>query len=123
MNSKGVTGHFDHEKLDVYRATVQLNVLVDKVVEQLPRGRFYLADQLQSASASIVLNIAEGAGEWLSNEKVRFYRMAKRSATESAAIFELCQELHLIENSYYTQGRELLLRIVAMLIRMSKGSH
>jgi four helix bundle protein len=54
---------------------------------------------------------------------IRFYRMAKRSATECAAIFDLCRELQLIEEKYYTQGRELLLRIVAMLVRMAQGSY
>lgn len=115
--------YFDHEKLDVYHVAIQLNVLIDKVVEQLPRGRSYLADQLQRAGASIPLNIAEGAGEYANNEKLRFYRIAKRSATECAAIFDLCQELQLIEKNIYTQCRELLLRIVAMLIRMAQGSY
>jgi four helix bundle protein len=115
--------YFDHEKLDVYRVAIQFNVLIDKVVEGLPRGRSYLADQLQRAGASIPLNIAEGAGEYASNEKIRFYRIAKRSATECAAIFDLCQELRLIEEENYMQGRELLLRIVAMLIRMAQGSN
>jgi four helix bundle protein len=113
--------YFDHEKLDVYRVAIQLNVLIDKVVENLPRGRSYLADQLRRAGTSIPLNIAEGAGEYSGNEKVRFYRIAKRSATECAAIFDLCQELKLIEEGYYRECRELLLRIVAMLIRMAQG--
>jgi len=46
--------------------------------ECLPRGRTYLADQLQRAGTSVPLNIAEGAGEYSSNEKIRFYRMARR---------------------------------------------
>ncbi|MBY0282100.1 MAG: four helix bundle protein [Alphaproteobacteria bacterium] len=115
--------YFDHEKLDVYRVAIQLNVLIDKVVEQLPRGRSYLADQLQRAGASIPLNIAEGAGEYAGNEKIRFYRMAKRSATECAAIFDLCEELQLIEEKHYVQCRELLLRIVSMLVKMAQGPY
>lgn len=113
--------YFDHEKLDVYRVAIQLNVLIEEVVEQLPRGRSYLADQLHRAGTSVPLNIAEGAGEYTGNEKARFYRIAKRSATECAAIFDLCQELKLIQESHYRQGRELLLRIVAMLIKMAQG--
>ncbi len=114
--------YFDHEKLDVYRAAIRLNVVADKMIEELPRGRSYIADQLQRAGTSILLNIAEGAGEYASNEKVRFYRMAKRSATECAAIFDLCRELQLIEEKCYMDARELLARIVAMLIRMAQGS-
>ncbi len=84
---------FDHEKLDVYQAAIEFVVLADDVVENLPRGRAYLADQLQRASTSIPLNVAEGAGEFSINEKARFYRIAKRSATESAAILDVCRRL------------------------------
>jgi four helix bundle protein len=54
------------------------------------------------------------------NEKIRFYRMAKRSATECASIFDICQRLQIITESYYLKGRELLIRIVAMLTKMAK---
>ena len=71
--------YFDHEKLDVYQAAIDLVILINTVVENLPRGRAYLADQLQRAGSSVPLNIAEGSGEFSANEKIRFYRMAKRS--------------------------------------------
>ena len=60
----------DHEKLAVYRVSIELVILIDEIVEHLPRGRAYLADQLQSAGTSVPLNIAEGAGEYSSNEKI-----------------------------------------------------
>ena len=81
--------YFDHEKLDVYRAAIAFVVLVDEMITNLPRGRAYLADQLQRAASSIPLNIAEGAGEYSGNEKIRFYRIAKRSATECASILDI----------------------------------
>ena len=111
--------YFDHEKLDVYKAAVAFVVLIDEVIENFPRGRAYLADQLQRAGTSVPLNIAEGAGEYSVNEKSRFYRMAKRSASECAAIFDICRRLYLVEESQNVKGRELLLRIMAMLTKMS----
>jgi len=114
---------FDHERLDAYQVGLDLVVLIDRVVEHLPRGRAYLADQLQRAGTSVPLNIAEGAGEYSGSEKGRFYRMAKRSATESAGIFEICRRLELIEESQYVKARELLIRIVAMLTKMSQISN
>ncbi|HJZ23760.1 MAG TPA: four helix bundle protein [Candidatus Babeliales bacterium] len=112
--------NFDHEKLDVYQAAIEFVVLIDKIVEHFPRGRAYLADQLLRAGTSISLNIAEGAGEYSSNEKSRFYRMAKRSATECAGIFDICKRLEMIEEERYVKGRELLIRIVAMLTKMAQ---
>jgi four helix bundle protein len=81
----------DHEKLDVYHVAVEFVIVADEIVKHLPRGRGYLSDQLQRAALSIPLNIAEGAGEYSVDEKIRFYRMAKRSATECSAILNVCQ--------------------------------
>ena len=41
---------FDHERLDVYQVAIDFVALADEVVEHLPRGRRYLADQLQRAA-------------------------------------------------------------------------
>lgn len=112
---------FDHEKLDVYKVAMEFVILIDEIVEHFQRGRAYLVDQLQRAGTSVLLNIAEGAGEYASNEKGRFYRMAKRSATECAGIFDICLRIKLIEEKHYKQGRELLIRIVSMLIKMAQG--
>jgi four helix bundle protein len=112
---------FDFEKLDVYKAAIEWVALADEIVEHLARGRRYLADQLQRAATSVPLNLAEGTGEYSGNEKARFYRMAKRSATECAAILDVCRQLRLIEASRYAKGRELLLRVVSMLVRMIRA--
>jgi four helix bundle protein len=111
---------FDHEKLDVYKLAIELVVLIDEIVEHLPRGRAYLVDQLQRAGTSVPFNIAEGAGEYSSNEKARFYRMAKRSATECASILDVCLHLKLTDEELYKKGREPLIRIVAMLTKMAQ---
>lgn len=112
--------YLDHEKLDVYKAAIDFVALADDIIEHLPRGRAYLADQLQRAATSIPLNIAEGAGEYSQDEKARFYRMAKRSATECSAILDVCARLELIEKQRFDAGRVLLVRIVSMLIQMAR---
>jgi four helix bundle protein len=109
--------YLDHEKLDVYRFAIRFVVLADEIVENLPRGRAYLVDQLRRAGSSIPLNIAEGAGEYASTEKARFYRMAKRSATECSSILDILQQ-QLIDQELFSKARELLAPIVAMLIKM-----
>lgn len=113
--------YFDHEKLDVYRVALEFIMLADSIIENLPKGKAYLADQLKRAGSSIPLNIAEGAGEFSLNEKIRFYRMAKRSATECASILDLCRCLNIIEEKRYISGRELLIRIVSMLIKLAQS--
>jgi four helix bundle protein len=113
---------FEHERLDVYKAAIELLVLADAVAAALPRGRGYLADQLRRAASSISFNIAEGARGFASDENDRFYRMARRSATESAALFDACRVLWLTTEPSAQAGRAILLRIVAMLKAMVKKS-
>lgn len=113
----------DHEKLDVYHIAIEFVILSDAVIEHLPQGRAYLSDQLQRAALSISLNIAEGAGEYAVDEKVRFYRMAKRSATECTGILDVCRKLQLVDDNRYGKGRELLIRIVSILIKMAQRTH
>lgn len=112
---------FDHEHLDVYKVSIEFLILADKISDSLPRGRAYLAEQFRKASLSVCLNIAEGAGEFSPKEKVRFYRIARRSATECASILDVCKVLTLSEKQSLSSARELLLRIVSMLVRMTKS--
>ena len=112
---------FDHQKLDVYQVAIDFVALADDVVEALPRGRAYLADQLQRASTSIPLNVAEGAGEFSRKDKARFYRMALRSATECAALLDVCRKLRLVDPAQLQRGHDLLDRAVAMLTKMARA--
>ena len=87
------------------------------------RARFWNATlALLGRYAGDELNIAEGAGEFASDEKTRFYRIARRSATESAAIFDACRVVSLTTEPSSQAGRAILLRIVAMLTAMVKKS-
>jgi len=116
---KGKGPIVDHEKLDVYHIAIEFVILSDAIIEHIPLRREYLSDQLQRAALSISLNIAEGAGEYAIDEKVRFYRMAKRSATECAGILDVCQKLQLLDEQKYIKGRDLIVRIVSILVKMA----
>ncbi len=111
---------FDHEKLDVYQVAIEFVAKADDIVEQLPRGRGYLADQLQRAALSIVLNIAEGAGKFSPADKSVFYTRARGSATESAAVLDVCQKLKLVQISVTNDDKQLLERIAQMLTKLIK---
>jgi four helix bundle protein len=110
---------FDHERLDVYQRALDFMVLAEGVIRALPRGRRHINDQLTRASVSIVLNIAEGAGKASSADKRRYYLSARGSATESAAILDVCLRLGLVAPADCQAGKQLLERIVAMLIKLA----
>lgn len=114
------SAQFDHDRLDVYHAAIDFIGLAGEIVEALPRGRAYVKDQLGRASLSIATNLAEGAGEFKRKDKARFYRMAARSATECAAIVDVCRKLRIVDDALAQRARERLLRVVAMLTRLAK---
>jgi hypothetical protein len=77
---------FDHERLEVYR--VQLRVIgwladLFEELQTVKRGRLTEAlEQLDRASLSVLLNIAEGNGRRGSQQRVKFFDDARGSATE-----------------------------------------
>jgi len=73
------------------------------------------------AVAVIVLNIAEGAGEFSRADKQRFYRMARRSATESAATLDIIARRKHGPPDLLAKARKDLERVVAMLVRMAQS--
>ena len=109
----------DPTKLDVYQRALDLLERVDQIYDSMPPGRAHLKDQLDRAATSIVLNIAEGAGEFSKDEKQRFYRMARRSATETAAILDILDRRKAVDVVAIKSARELLVRVVSMLARLA----
>jgi four helix bundle protein len=115
-----VVRSFDHERMEVYRVALGFVRSASTIRVRLGAGRSAIADQLDRASISIPLNIAEGAGELAKREKARFYRIARRSATECAAILDIVGELGLMPEEELRKGREQLHAIVAMLVVLAK---
>jgi four helix bundle protein len=112
---------FDHERLEVYKVSLDFLVFADRLLGAFPRGRGYFADQLGRAALSIVLNIAEGAGKLSPADKRRFYQTARGSATGSAALLDASQRVKLITNADHRAGKELLFRLVSMLVKLSRS--
>jgi len=123
MEGRQMQKTFDHERLDVYRTAVEWVALAQDIAAAMLNGSGHaaLADQLQRAASSVTLNIAEGAGEFSPAEKSRFYRIAKRSATECAAILDVAKRRSCVAETHFQQGRQLLLRIVGMLIKLAQA--
>jgi four helix bundle protein len=109
----------DHAKLDVYQRALELLDQLDLVHELMPPGRAHLKDQLDRAGTSVVLNIAEGAGEFSPPEKQRFYRMARRSAIETAAILDILERRRSLPVESLQPARDLVVRVVSMLVRLA----
>ena len=106
----------DAEKLDCYRVALEFQAMVGQLVPK--RGYAELRDQLDRASNSIVLNIAEGCGRRSPPDKGRFYAMARGSATECVAILDLLAARGLVGYRLRRDARSLLVRTVQMLTQL-----
>ena len=108
--------HF--QKLDVYQRSIEFLAFSRRLLQQVARGHAELVDQLRRSAQSIPQNIAEGAGKSSKADKAKYFAIARGSAMESVAHLDVLRIDELIDEARYTQGVELLERVVAMLTKM-----
>ena len=77
-------------------------------------------DQLDRASTSLPLNIAEGNGKFSTVDRARFLEIARGSALECAAFLDVLAIRKLVAPQRILPAKERLVRIVNMLMGMLK---
>jgi four helix bundle protein len=102
------------DRLDVYRTALDFAALASRV-RVTPAS---LRDQIERASASIVLNLAEGVGRTSRPDQAHFFAIARGSALECAAILDLLHARGVLASATHREGRHLLVRVVQMLSRL-----
>jgi four helix bundle protein len=107
--------YFDHEKLDVYQEAIAFCGWVGDLLAQIS-AKAAAKDQLDRASTSIPLNIAEGNGKFSARDRGRFLEMARGSALECAACLDVLLVRKLTTEEQVVTAKERLARIVQMLI-------
>jgi four helix bundle protein len=110
---------FDHEKLEVYREAIGFIAWLSGLLEGTVRiGE--IKDQLDRASTSISLNIAEGNGKYTPKDRCRFFDIAHGSALECAAGLDILVAKVKLTPDQIRPGKESLQRIVRMLMGLIK---
>ncbi len=79
------------------------------------RKDYGLRDQLQRASVSIILNLAEGFDSGTTKSMITFLRYSYRSASEVRAIMYLALDLEYITSEEFEMHKGKILRIQKML--------
>ena len=108
----------DAERLEVYHLALELHAFASSKVPTLSR---VLRDQIERASLSVVLNIAEGGGRRSRKDKARHYTYARGSATEVAASFDVLKIRKLAPACECARGRGLAIRVVQMLTKLCQS--
>ena len=110
---------FDHEKLEVYREAIAFVAWLSAVLEGAVRVGD-VKDQLDRASTSIPLNIAEGNGKYTPKDRCRFFDIAHGSALECAAALDVLVAKTKLTPEQIRPGKERLQKIVRMLMGLIK---
>lgn len=105
---------FDHEKLRAYQEALRFVAWVEPVLEKLP-AKLSARDQLDRASTSIVLNIAEGNGKRSHPDRCRYLDIARGSALESAACLDVLVARRKLTGEEINEGKTILTGVVSLV--------
>jgi four helix bundle protein len=111
---------FDHEKLHVYQVSIRFVAWAEPVIHSLP-AKLSARDQLDRASTSIPLNIAEGNGKFTVPDRCRFFDSARGSGLECAACLDVLVAKGNIPQEQADEGKTILHEIVCMLIGLVRS--
>ena len=109
-----MSSQFDHEKLRAYREALRFVAWAGPVIEEVP-AKLAARDQLDRASTSIVLNIAEGNGKRSSLDRCRYLDIARGSGLECAACLDVLVARSKIASGRVIEGKEILVGVVSMV--------
>ncbi len=108
-----------HKNLDVYKAARELLKLSYLVTKKLPpEEKFNLIHQINSASLSVKLNIAEGASRKSQAERKRFYQIPRSSVIEIDARTEAIIDLGYLKEENLMPLGVFLNKTFSMLTKM-----
>ncbi len=108
---------FDHEKLDVYRLSIDCVAFSYRIAKTLVGINRHARDQWLRAAQAIPLNIAEGNGKQSLKDKNRFFEIARGSALECESIHDVLTVCDAIDVESNRHGKSDLKRIVSMPTR------
>ena len=113
--------YFEHEKLKVYQESIRFITWIDDNLSEMPKG-LAVRGQLDRASTSIPLNIAEGNGKYTEPNRCRFFDTARGSALECAACLDVLVAKRIFTSKTVATGKNILLQIVNMLVGLIKSN-
>lgn len=106
---------FDYEKLEVYQESLLFCGWAGELLATIAT-KAAAKDQLDRASTSVALNIAEGKGKFSERDRTRFFEIARGSALECAACLDVLVVRQLAGQRQIEGGKERLVHIVRMLM-------
>ena len=110
--------HFKDFK--VYKDAKLLTILVFRLTRKFSKEFYYLSDQINRASLSIVLNIAEGSAKKSNKDFNRYIQNSLGSSSELFAGLDVAREFNLMDEKQYQEVIDLLNQVIKQLGGFSK---
>jgi four helix bundle protein len=108
-------------KLKVYERAIANATQIYRITRNFPQEELYgLTSQMRRAASSIVLNIAEGAGNTGNREFMRFLNFSMRSGYECIACCDLAKNVGALEASVAEELTQEADEIIAMLVGLRR---
>jgi len=108
--------------LHVYQKALEFSKMVRKATKNFPKDELFgLISQFRRASNSIVLNIAEGAGNSSKKEFARFLDYSIRSGFECIGCLDIAITNGYLNKEEYAQLLSFVNEIIAMLYGLKKS--
>ncbi len=108
------------QRFETQEVTLEMAAQLRPALEALARRDRSLEDQVRRAAASVVLNLAEGAGR-RGKDRVQHYRIAAGSAGETAVALRLAKAWGYVDADEVKVAEALLARVQAMLWKLTRG--
>jgi four helix bundle protein len=105
----------------VYQASLEFITWTMRILDRL-HASASVRNQLDRASTSVLLNIAEGNGKFTSADRCRFFDNARGSALESAACLDVIVAKGFLSVQEIEAGKAMLARIVSMLFGLIRAN-
>ncbi|MCP4715447.1 MAG: four helix bundle protein [Deltaproteobacteria bacterium] len=114
---------FSFQRLLVWQKAVEFAELVFHVIDKIdtPRRHYRLIEQLEAASTSISMNIAEGKGRQTTKEFIQYLYIARGSLFETITLLVIFKRTELMAVQMYNELQKLAEEITKMINALIKS--
>ena len=118
---------FGYEDLEVWKRAVDFAVSVIELIDKIDTGRkhYRLFEQIEAASTSVAMNLAEGKGRFSQKEFIHYCYIARGSLYETITLLEIFKRKEWIsEEEFYSlksEGIEIASMIKGLINSLYKS--
>jgi four helix bundle protein len=106
----------NHQKLDIYGISKSFVFECYRITKSFPvEEKFGMISQIRRAALSVHLNFAEGASRKSSQERKRYFEIARGSVIEIDAALDIAKELNYLNNLEINKLGESLIKCFKIL--------